>query len=61
MKNLAAYVVDQQTRADKSARGWERTSWPVMACDKDNARTTARTAATLQGLHVGEYYTVKEA
>lgn len=61
MKTQTAYVVDQQTRADKSAQGWQRTSWPVMASDKDNARTMARTAATLQGLHVGECYSVKEA
>jgi hypothetical protein len=60
MKTQTAYVVDQQTRAD-NWENWQRTSWPVMASDKDNARTMARTAATLQGLHVGECYSVKEA
>lgn len=61
MKNENAYLVDQQTCAGESGEGWQRTSWPVTASDKDNARTAARVAAKRQGLQVGECFTVKEA
>lgn len=61
MKNETAYTVDQQTRQDRDSNGWERTTWRVMAANKDDARSAARAAATLAGLHVGECYTVEEA
>lgn len=37
-----------------------RTTWRVTAANKDGARSAARVAATLAGLHVGECYTVEE-
>ena len=61
MRNETAYTVDQQTRQDHNADGWERTTWRVTAANKDGARAAARVAATLAGLHVGECYTVEEA
>ena len=56
---MTAYTVDQQTK--EPGGPWARTTWKVTAADKDNARTAARVAATLAGLHVGECFTVREA
>lgn len=59
MTAKTAYTVDLQTKAHPGS-AWQRTSWPVLASNKDNARTQAIEDARAAGYHAGECYTVTE-
>lgn len=56
---MHAYTVHQQTKR-ATRNQWQRTTWPVVARDKDSARTEAREAAKVGGLIVGECFVVIE-
>jgi len=59
MTNHTAYTVALQTKTHQDS-AWQRTTWPVLTNNKDNARTQALEDARKAGYHVGECYTVTE-